>query len=158
MEIELKFLVDEQLIKDKVFNDGYIKSMAEVGTEEPFYAFSIWIGLGVMWIYELLRKAMKPEIAASVASVAALAVPIQMASENWHDHDRSNRYTVSELAYNYLQTLDPNAILVTHGDNDTFPLWYAQEVEGVRTDVRVMNTSLMGMDWYIDQMQNRTYE
>lgn len=123
-----------------------------------FYAFSIWIGLGVMWIYDLLKRVIKPEVAATIAGVTTLAIPIQMASQNWHDHDRSGRYTVSELAYNYLQTTDPNAILVTHGDNDTFPLWYAQEVEGVRTDVRVMNTSLMGMDWYIDQMQNKTYQ
>lgn len=123
-----------------------------------FYAFTIWIGLAVMWLSELLRKITKPEIGAAVASVVCVAVPLQMASENWDDHDRSNRYTSRDLAYNYLQTLDPNAILVTHGDNDTFPLWYIQEVEGVRTDVRIMNTSLLGTDWYIDQMQNRTYE
>lgn len=123
-----------------------------------FYAFTIWIGLAVMWLSELLRKVTKPEVGAAIASVVCVVVPIQMASENWDDHDRSGRYTARDLAYNYLQSLDPNAILVTHGDNDTFPLWYIQEVEGVRTDVRIMNTSLLGTDWYIDQMQNRTYE
>ena len=123
-----------------------------------FYAFTIWIGFAVMWLTDLLKKATKPEIAAVAAGVVCLVVPFQMASENLDDHDRSNRYTARDLAYNYLQTLDTNAIVVTHGDNDTFPLWYIQEVEGVRTDVRVMNTSLMGMDWYIDQMQCRTYE
>lgn len=123
-----------------------------------FYAFTIWIGLAVMWLADLLKRISKPEIASAIAGVLCLAVPIQMASENWDDHDRSGRYTSRDLAYNYLQTLDPNAILVTHGDNDTFPLWYIQEVEGVRTDVRIMNTSLLGTDWYIDQMQNRTYE
>ncbi|MEG0517283.1 MAG: DUF2723 domain-containing protein [Bacteroidales bacterium] len=123
-----------------------------------FYAFTIWIGLAVMWLAELLKKITKPEIAAGVASVLCVIVPFQMASQNWDDHDRSGRYTSRDLAYNYLQSVDPNAILITHGDNDTFPLWYIQEVEGVRTDVRVMNTSLLGTDWYIDQMQNRTYE
>lgn len=123
-----------------------------------FYAFTIWIGLAVMWLAELLKKITKPEIAAGAASVLCVIVPFQMASQNWDDHDRSGRYTARDLAYNYLQSVDPNAILITHGDNDTFPLWYIQEVEGVRTDVRVMNTSLLGTDWYIDQMQNRTYE
>lgn len=123
-----------------------------------FYAFTIWIGLAVMWLANLLKKVTRPEIGAAVASVLCVAVPIQMASENWDDHDRSGRYTSRDLAYNYLQSLDPNAILVTHGDNDTFPLWYIQEVEGVRTDVRIMNTSLLGTDWYIDQMQYKTYE
>ncbi|MEF9930744.1 MAG: DUF2723 domain-containing protein [Bacteroidales bacterium] len=123
-----------------------------------FYAFTIWIGLAVMWLANLFKKFSKPEIASSIASVLCVAIPFQMASENWNDHDRSGRYTSRDMAYNYLQTLDPNAILISYGDNDTFPLWYIQEVEGVRTDVRVMNTSLLGTDWYIDQMQNRTYE
>ncbi len=124
-----------------------------------FYSFSIWIGLAVMWIANFLKKASKNEmITASAATVLCLVVPFQMASENWDDHDRSNRYTVRDMAYNYLNFLDPNAIIVPHGDNDTFPLWYSQEVEGVRTDVRVMNTSLLGMDWYIDQMQQKMYE
>ena len=124
-----------------------------------FYVFTIWIGLAVMWMAELLEKTLKNrQVAGAVAAVACVLVPVQMACENWDDHDRSNRYTVRDLSTNYLNTLDPNAILVTHGDNDTFPLWYIQEVEGVRTDVRIMNTSLMGTDWYIDQMQKRTYE
>jgi hypothetical protein len=124
-----------------------------------FYAFAIWIGFAVMWLAELLKKFIgKPGVAGAVAGVICLIIPLQMASENWDDHDRSGRYTVKEMAMNYLLELDTNAILVTHGDNDTFPLWYIQEVEGVRTDVRIMNTSLMGMDWYIDQMQNKIYE
>ena len=81
-----------------------------------------------------------------------------MAFENWDDHDRSNRYTVRDMAYNYFMSTDPQAILITHGDNDTFPLWYIQEVEGVRLDARVMNTSLLGIDWYIDQMQWKQYD
>lgn len=81
-----------------------------------------------------------------------------MASQNWDDHDRSGRYTVREMAYNIMVQLDSNAILVTNIDNDTFPLWYMQEVEGFRTDVRIMNTSLLGTDWYIDQMRRKTYE
>jgi hypothetical protein len=81
-----------------------------------------------------------------------------MGAQNWDDHDRSGRYTARDIAYNYLNSCDKNAILVTHGDNDTFPVWYAQEVEGIRTDVRVVNTSLLGTDWYIDQMKWRTYE
>ena len=124
-----------------------------------FYVFTIWIGLAVMWLADLLEKALKNRtVCGAVAGVVCVLVPIQMACENWDDHNRSGRYTARDLAYNYLQTLDPNAVLVTHGDNDTFPLWYIQEVEGVRTDVRIMNTSLLGTDWYIDQMQNRTYE
>ena len=124
-----------------------------------FYVFTIWIGLAVMWMADLLEKTLKNRsVCGAIAAAVCVLVPVQMACENWDDHDRSNRYTVKELASNYLNTLDPNAILVTHGDNDTFPLWYIQEVEGVRTDVRIMNTSLMGTDWYIDQMQNRTYE
>ena len=123
-----------------------------------FYVFTIWIGLAVMWLAEFLEKSLKNRtVCAAIASAACALVPVQMACENWDDHDRSGRYTARDLATNYLNTLDENAIVVTHGDNDTFPLWYIQEVEGVRTDVRIMNTSLMGTDWYIDQMQNRTY-
>ncbi len=124
-----------------------------------FYAFTIWIGLAVMWLADILEKTIKNRrVCGAVAGIVCVLVPIQMACENWDDHDRSGRYTARDMAYNYLNTVDPNAVLVTHGDNDTFPLWYIQEVEGVRTDVRIMNTSLMGTDWYIDQMQNRTYE
>ncbi|MFA6335295.1 MAG: DUF2723 domain-containing protein [Bacteroidales bacterium] len=123
-----------------------------------FYAFAIWVGLGVMSIYDFVRKKVPAKVAAVGAGVVCLLVPVQMASENWNDHDRSNRYSARDLAYNYLNSCDEQAILVTHGDNDTFPLWYIQEVEGVRTDVRIVNTSLLGTDWYIDQMKYQVYE
>jgi hypothetical protein len=125
-----------------------------------FYAFSIWVGLGVMALFHLLRKKLPQTIAGTLTSALCLFVPFQMLAQNWDDHDRSGRYTARDFAYNFLSTCDEdqNAIIVTHGDNDTFPLWYAQEVEGIRTDVRVLNTSLLGTDWYIDQMQWRTYQ
>jgi hypothetical protein len=124
-----------------------------------FYAFSIWVGLGVVALYHLLRKKLPGILAGSLASALCLFVPFQMLAQNWDDHDRSGRYTARDFAFNFLTTCreDCNAIIVTHGDNDTFPLWYAQEVEGIRTDVRVMNTSLLGTDWYIDQMQWKMY-
>ena len=120
-----------------------------------FYMFAIWIGLGVLALYDWIADASKRSghwIAAGV-TVACLGVPALMAAQIWDDHDRSNRYTAPEMAYNYLNSVGPNGYLITHGDNDTFPLWYAQEVESVRTDVRVVNTSLLGTDWYIDQMK-----
>lgn len=123
-----------------------------------FYMFAIWIGLAVMAIHEALRKWISPTTSAWVVSVASLIIPFQMGAQNWDDHDRSDRYTARDIAYNYLMTCDKNAILVTHGDNDTFPLWYIQEVEGVRTDVRIVNTSLLGTDWYIDQMKYKVYD
>lgn len=121
-----------------------------------FYAFSIWIGLAVSAIYSWVSSALKGKHTAGVAaaaSVACLFVPALMAEENWDDHDRSNRYTAVEVAKNYLNSVGENGLLVTHGDNDTFPLWYAQEVEEFRNDVRICNTSLLGTDWYIDQMR-----
>ncbi|MBQ8422194.1 MAG: DUF2723 domain-containing protein [Bacteroidales bacterium] len=120
-----------------------------------FYSFSIWIGLAVAAVYSWIKgkDGMKDVAAASAVTVLALGVPVLMAAENWDDHDRSNRYTAVEMAKNYLNSVGPNGILVTHGDNDTFPLWYAQEVENVRTDVRIANTSLLGTDWHIDQMK-----
>ncbi len=121
-----------------------------------FYAFAIWIGFAVAAIYSWITSALKGKHAAAVASVASVAclfVPALMAEENWDDHDRSNRYTAVEVAKNYLNSVGENGLLITHGDNDTFPLWYAQEVEGFRNDVRICNTSLLGTDWYIDQMR-----
>ena len=136
-----------------------------------FYSFSIWIGLAVAAVYSWIRERIKDEkcrterqrsiseiAVASAVSVLFLGVPALMASENWDDHDRSNRYTARELGMNYLRGVGENGILVTHGDNDTFPIWYAQEVEGFRTDVRVVNTSLLGADWHIDQMKQAAYE
>ena len=122
-----------------------------------FYMFAIWIGLGVAAVYQWLADAARgkvPEKAlAGGVSALCLLVPVLMAAQNWDDHDRSHRYTAPEMAYNYLNSVGPNGMLVTHGDNDNFPLWYAQEIDGVRTDVRVVNTSLLGTDWYIDQMK-----
>ena len=120
-----------------------------------FYSYSIWIGLAVAAVYSWLEERLKGKeaVAASAVTVLLLGVPVLMAAENWDDHDRSNRYTAVEMAKNYLNSVGPNGILVTHGDNDTFPLWYAQEVENVRTDVRIANTSLLGTDWHIDQMK-----
>ena len=126
-----------------------------------FYAFSIWIGLAVAavysWIMDIVSRkgnAEKAGVPVSAAiSVVMLGVPVLMACQNWDDHDRSNRSTAVEMAANYLNSVGKNGILVTHGDNDTFPLWYAQEVENIRTDVRIVNTSLLGTDWHIDQMK-----
>ncbi len=124
-----------------------------------FYAFAIWIGFGVLMLYEWLKKVSPSMIAAGLAGVLSLiAVPGIMAHENWDDHDRSGRYTARDFAYNYLNSCEPNAILFTNGDNDTFPLWYAQEVEGIRTDVRVINLSYLNTEWYITQMKRRAYE
>jgi len=123
-----------------------------------FYAFTIWIGLGVLMLYELFRKKIPATIAAGLASALCLIVPIQMAAENWDDHDRSGRRIARDMAYNYLMSCEENAILFTIGDNDTFPLWYLQEVEEVRTDVRIVNLSLLGTDWYIDQMKYKVYD
>ena len=129
-----------------------------------FYVFTIWIGLAVLAIQSWIEKLHKKEegsaaiAGAGVATALCLSVAILMGCENWDDHDRSGRYTANDWGYNFLAGTDPNAILITYGDNDTFPLWYQQEVEGVRTDVRIVNTSLLGTDWYIDQMQCRQYE
>ena len=143
-----------------------------------FYSFSIWIGLSVAaicsWLSGKIRRKTSPaandmassqepssrhceelsDVAISAAvTLLLLGVPALMAAENWDDHDRSNRYTAVEMARNYLNSVGEDGILVTHGDNDTFPLWYAQEVENVRPDVRIANTSLLGTDWHIDQMK-----
>ncbi len=120
-----------------------------------FYMFAIWIGLGVAALYKWITENAKADakVVALASSAVCLCVPALMAAQNWDDHNRSHRYTAPEMAYNYLNSVGENGMLVTHGDNDTFPLWYAQEIEGIRTDVRVVNTSLLGTDWYIDQMK-----
>jgi hypothetical protein len=124
-----------------------------------FYAFAIWIGLGVLAICDWLSKKINPKmVAVAVTVVCFFAVPFIMAKEGWDDHDRSGRYTCVDFASDYLNSCAPNAILFTNGDNDTFPLWYAQEVEGIRTDVRVCNLSLLSTDWYIDQMKRKAYD
>ena len=125
-----------------------------------FYAFAIWIGLGVAAIAEYLSKKINEKPAAILASVVCLLVPVQMVSQTWDDHDRSNRYTCRDFGQNYLNSVPEkgNPILFTNGDNDTFPLWYNQETEGVRTDVRVCNLSYLQTDWYIDQMRRPAYD
>lgn len=124
-----------------------------------FYFFAVWLGLGVLALYEALSRITGEKIAAPAAGLLTLfAVPAVMASQNWDDHDRSGRYLTRDVAFNYLNSCAGNAILFTNGDNDTFPLWYAQEVEGKRTDVRVCNLMLLNTDWYINQMKRRTYE
>jgi Protein of unknown function (DUF2723) len=124
-----------------------------------FYVFAIWIGFGVYALYESMQKYLSPKIASPVVIGASLlAVPVLMAFQNWDDHDRSGKYTATALAKAYLESCDPNAILFTIGDNDTFPLWYAQEIEHIRTDVKIVNTSLFMTDWYIDQMKSKSYE
>ena len=126
-----------------------------------FYAFAIWCGIGVAAIYDLSKKYLHVSgpVLATVVSLLALLVPIQMASQTWDDHDRSGRYTCRDFGQNYLMTLQDkgNPIIFTNGDNDTFPLWYNQEVVGVRTDARVCNLSYLQTDWYIDQMKRPAY-
>ena len=124
-----------------------------------FYVFALWIGIGVYAIYDWLSTYSKSKLIAPAISLLCLAaVPGILISQNWDDHDRSNRRTAHAMAVNYLESCDPNAIIFTIGDNDTFPLWYAQEIEGIRTDVRVVCTSLFNVDWYIDQMKRKAYE
>ncbi len=124
-----------------------------------FYAFAIWIGLAVPALYSILNRLVKGVPGAVLATgVSLVLVPGILASENWHDHDRSGRYMVRDYAINYLESCAPNAILFTYGDNDTFPLWYVQEVEGVRPDIKIINLSYLGMDWYITQQKMKTNE
>ncbi|MFN0082195.1 MAG: DUF2723 domain-containing protein [Ferruginibacter sp.] len=120
-----------------------------------FYVFAIWIGLGVLYVKELLIPVLKSAKNASLAAgiLCLLAVPVIMASQEWDDHDRSQKTMAPDLATDYLESCAPNALLFTFGDNDTYPLWYAQEVLGIRPDIRVINTSLMGTDWYINQLR-----
>jgi hypothetical protein len=124
-----------------------------------FYVFVIWIGIGIYAIYDTIKKYFSPKVAGPVVVAASLlAAPVLMAAQNWDDHDRSGRGTARAMAMAYLASCEPNAILFTIGDNDTFPLWYMQEVEGFRTDVRIVNTSLFMTDWYVDQMKAKAYE
>ena len=123
-----------------------------------FYAFSIWIGLGVAATAQWLSKRISKKISAIVATLLCLIVPFQMLSQNWDDHDRSRRTLAHDFGMNMLNSLDQDGILFTYGDNDTFPLWYMHETEGVRTDTRVCNFSYLGVDWYIDQMRKPAYE
>ncbi|MDG1013986.1 MAG: DUF2723 domain-containing protein [Flavobacteriaceae bacterium] len=124
-----------------------------------FYVFALWIGFGVFAIYEKFSDFSKSSLLAPLVSLVCLvAVPGILASQNWDDHDRSKRKTAHAMAIQYLESCDPNAIIFTIGDNDTFPLWYAQEIEGIRRDVRVVCTSLFNVDWYIDQMKRKAYE
>ena len=139
-----------------------------------FYAFAIWVGFGVAAIATTASRYLSKQpakktsdedapvtistAAAGIASLVLLLIPIQMAGQNWDDHDRSGRTVASDMGRNYLESCEPNAILFCYGDNDTFPLWYAQEVEGIRTDVRTVNLSYLSGDWYIDQMKKQAYE
>jgi len=124
-----------------------------------FYAFSIWVGMGVAGLASIFHRWMSLKVAAIFSFIIGLlGAPVLMAAENWKDHDRSGRYLARDIAKNYLESCDKNAILYTVGDNDTFPLWYAQEVEGVRTDIRVVNMMLFNTDWHIEQMKMKAYE
>ncbi len=123
-----------------------------------FYVFAMWIGFGVYALYEVLKDVIKPKLAVPVVLVVtALAAPVLLATQNWDDHDRSNRYTAQSMGKMYLDSCDENAILFTIGDNDTFALWYAQNIEGYRQDVRIVNTSLFQTDWYIDDMKKKAF-
>lgn len=127
-----------------------------------FFAFSIWIGMGVLAIFDFITKKIindegRKKLMAVLTTVVCLIVPALMAHAEWDDHDRSKRTTTRDLAIDYLESCPPNAILYADGDNDTFPLWYAQEVEGIRTDVRVCNLELLGMSYYVDQMNHKAY-
>jgi hypothetical protein len=124
-----------------------------------FYVFALWIGFGVYSLFDALKKYVTPKLLAPSISILCLVlVPGILAANNWDDHDRSNKYTARSMAKMYLDSCAENGILFTIGDNDTFALWYAQEIEGYRTDVRVVNTSLFQTDWYIDQMKRKAYE
>jgi hypothetical protein len=123
-----------------------------------FYAFAIWIGIGFMFVYEKLQKYLGNKVSLAVTFAALIAaVPVLMAAQNWDDHDRSGRYTARDIGANYLKSCAPNSILFTYGDNDSFPVWYNQDVEGVRTDVRVANLSYIQAGWYIEMMRQKAF-
>ncbi len=150
MGIALKIYLNERPFEPRE------RDYALVGS---FYVFAIWIGFGVYALYESARKYLAPKLAGPIIIAATLlAAPMLMAFQNWDDHDRSGKYTATAMAKAYLTSCDQNAILFTIGDNDTFPLWYAQEIEGIRTDVKIVNTSLFMTDWYVDQMKRKAYE
>jgi len=123
-----------------------------------FYAYAMWIGFGVMALWDLVKKYNEKYTPILITVVCLLVVPGIMAKEGWNDHDRSGKYATRDFAEDYLNSCAPNAILITNGDNDTFPLWYAQEVEGVRTDVRVVNFTLSSGDWYVHQLMRKIYK
>jgi len=150
MGIALKIYLNERPFEPRE------RDYALVGS---FYVFAIWIGFGVYALFDLIKDHLNPKFAAPIAiAVSLLAVPTVMASQNWDDHDRSEKYTALAMAKMYLDSVDENAILFTIGDNDTFALWYAQQIERYRTDVRIVNTSLFATDWYIDQMKRKAWE
>jgi hypothetical protein len=124
-----------------------------------FYAFAVWIGIGFMFIYEFFDKILNHKIALVVTFLLVMAaVPALMAVENWDDHDRSGRYTARDIGATYLESCAPNSILFTYGDNDSFPVWYVQDVEGIRTDVRVANLSYIQAGWYIEMMKQKAFD
>jgi hypothetical protein len=124
-----------------------------------FYAFAVWIGMGFMFVYDLMKKYLGDKLSLGLTFILVfLAVPALMGNQNWNDHDRSKRYTARDIGEDYLKSVAPNAILFTYGDNDSFPLWYVQDVEGFRTDVRVANLSYIQAGWYIDMMRQKAYD
>lgn len=123
-----------------------------------FYVFAIWVGFGVLYLFELIKEFLNATYSATIATLLSLIVPGIMAADEWDDHDRSKRTLARDCAIDYLESCEKNGILFTNGDNDTFPLWYVQEVEDIRTDVRVCNLSLFQTDWYINQMRRKAYE
>jgi hypothetical protein len=138
---------------------GYQPRERDYAYVGSFYAFAIWIGIGVLKVRDWIAKAVNQTTAATIATIVCLlAVPTLMAQQEWDDHDRSKKVLARDLAKDYLESCAPNAILMSFGDNDTYPLWYAQEVEGIRKDVRVINNSLLGIDWYINQLRYKVNE
>ncbi|HJU45416.1 MAG TPA: DUF2723 domain-containing protein [Chitinophagaceae bacterium] len=139
---------------------GYQPRERDYAYVGSFYAFAIWIGLGVLYVKQLLEKYLKNSSTASYASfgICLLAVPVLMASQEWDDHDRSKKTLARDIGKDYMESCEKDGILITFGDNDTYPLWYTQEVEGVRPDLRVINYSLLGTDWYINELRYKVNE